>query len=66
MAGHSLGEYTALAAADSITLKDCANLLKNRGKYMQNADPENISGMLAVIGLDINNLNIILNTIIQK
>ena len=56
MAGHSLGEYTALAAAESLDFKKCARLLKLRGKYMQESYPENQSGMLAVIGLNINQI----------
>ena len=53
MAGHSLGEYTALAAADVLKIDQCAQLLKLRGKFMQNSYPENKSGMLAIIGLKI-------------
>ena len=37
MLGHSLGEYSALCAANYFTIKDCAYLLKNRGELMQNA-----------------------------
>ena len=37
MLGHSLGEYSALCAANFLTIKDCAYLLKNRGELMQNA-----------------------------
>ena len=50
--GHSLGEYSALTASKSISIKNCAMLLKIRGELMQNAYPENESGMAAVIGLN--------------
>jgi len=50
--GHSLGEYSALTASKSIMITDCARLLKIRGELMQNAYPENKSGMAAVIGLN--------------
>ena len=61
VAGHSLGEYTALSASDTVSLLDCAKLLKLRGKYMQDSYPENLSGMLAVIGLNINSIENILS-----
>ncbi len=50
--GHSLGEYTALAASNSISLEDCSKLLKIRGELMQEAYPSNKSGMAAVLGLN--------------
>jgi len=53
VAGHSLGEYTALCAAGSISLSDTAKLLKIRGEAMQAAVPEGQGGMAAIIGVDI-------------
>ncbi|HEU5047132.1 MAG TPA: ACP S-malonyltransferase [Rickettsiales bacterium] len=51
-AGHSLGEYTALAAAGSLTLADTARLLKTRGKAMQKAVPVGEGAMAAILGLE--------------
>ena len=51
--GHSLGEYTSLTAAESITLCDSSKLLKIRGQAMQNAVPKNKGIMAAVLGLNI-------------
>ena len=50
MLGHSLGEYTALACSDRISLKDCSLILKKRGELMNNAVPPNKTGMAALIG----------------
>ncbi len=52
MAGHSLGEYTALTAAGSIRLADAVQLVRARGQFMQDAVPEGVGAMAAVIGLD--------------
>lgn len=52
VAGHSLGEYTALVAAGSITLADAARLLRIRGEAMQNAVPVGVGAMAALLGLD--------------
>ena len=52
-AGHSLGEYSALCAAGSISLADTARLLKKRGQAMQNAVPVGKGGMTALLGIDI-------------
>lgn len=51
-AGHSLGEYSALAAAGSINLADAARLLRIRGRAMQEAVPVGVGAMAALIGLD--------------
>ncbi|MEE8371791.1 MAG: ACP S-malonyltransferase [Sphingomonadales bacterium] len=51
-AGHSLGEYSALAAAGSISLVDTARLLKRRGQAMQRAVPVGEGAMAALLGLD--------------
>ncbi len=53
VAGHSLGEYSALAAAGAFTLSDTARLLKIRGLAMQSAVPVGEGGMTALIGADI-------------
>lgn len=53
VAGHSLGEYAALAAAGSLTLADTARLLKKRGQAMQQAVPVGIGAMAALIGVDL-------------
>lgn len=53
VAGHSLGEYSALAAARSITLADTARLLKTRGRAMQRAVPIGEGAMAALLGLDL-------------
>lgn len=52
VAGHSLGEYSALAAADSLELAETARLLKRRGRAMQEAVPVGEGAMAAVLGLD--------------
>ncbi|HHY49305.1 MAG TPA: ACP S-malonyltransferase [Alphaproteobacteria bacterium] len=56
VAGHSLGEYSALAAAGSITLADAARLLRTRGQAMQKAVPVGEGAMAAVIGIDFETL----------
>ena len=60
VAGHSLGEYSALVASDALTLEDGVTLVHERGKLMQAAVPEGEGAMLAVMGLRINELNYIL------
>jgi len=50
MMGHSLGEYTALACCDRISLKDCSLILKKRGELMNTAITPNETGMAALIG----------------
>lgn len=52
VAGHSLGEYSALCAAGSISLADTARLLKLRGQAMQKAVPVGVGAMAALLGLD--------------
>lgn len=52
VAGHSLGEYSALCAAGALTLSDTARLLKLRGQAMQKAVPVGVGGMAALLGLD--------------
>ncbi len=54
MMGHSLGEYTALACGNKISLKDCSLILKTRGELMNNAVKSNLTGMAALIGNDAN------------
>ncbi len=51
-AGHSLGEYSALAAAGVINLSDAAKLLRIRGKAMQDAVPVGIGAMAAILGME--------------
>ena len=52
VAGHSLGEYSALAAAGAMTIADTARLLRIRGSAMQEAVPVGIGAMAAILGLD--------------
>ena len=53
VAGHSLGEYSALTAAGAFTLADGARLLKKRGQAMQQATPVGTGAMAALLGLDL-------------
>jgi [acyl-carrier-protein] S-malonyltransferase len=52
MAGHSLGEYTALVCADAINFADGVRLVRARGQYMQQAVPAGAGAMAAILGLD--------------
>ena len=52
VAGHSLGEYTALAAAGAFSVRDAARLLKLRGQAMQKAVPAGVGAMAALLGAD--------------
>ena len=60
-AGHSLGEYSALAASGSINFEQTIKLLKARGKAMQSAVPKGEGGMLAVLGTDLKIISDLLN-----
>lgn len=52
MAGHSLGEYSALVCAGAIGFGDAVGLVEKRGRFMQNAVPEGSGAMAAILGLD--------------
>lgn len=52
VAGHSLGEYSALAAAGTLSIADTARLLRTRGEAMQKAVPVGVGAMAALLGLD--------------
>lgn len=51
VAGHSLGEYSALVAADSLKFSDAVRLVRKRGTYMQEAVPAGVGAMAAIMGL---------------
>ena len=54
VAGHSLGEYSALVAGNYINIADASILIKNRGELMHSSIKPNISGMAAIIGKNSN------------
>ncbi|HEV7746894.1 MAG TPA: ACP S-malonyltransferase [Pyrinomonadaceae bacterium] len=56
VAGHSLGEYSALVAAGSLAAGDAVQTVRSRGKYMQEAVPVGTGGMAAVIGADLKDI----------
>lgn len=56
VAGHSLGEYSALVAAGAINFYDAVKIVHNRGKYMQEAVPVGVGAMAAILGLDIESI----------
>ena len=60
-AGHSLGEYTALCSAGAIDFNQTIRLLDHRGKAMQNAVPKGEGGMVAILGLNANEISEIIN-----
>ena len=60
-AGHSLGEYSALASAGVLSFSDTLKILKIRGKAMQNSVPKGVGGMVAVLGSEIEIIENIIN-----
>ena len=66
IAGHSLGEYSALVAFESLSLEDGLRLVHERGKLMQAAVPEGDGAMLAVMGQDIDELNLLIKKYDKK
>lgn len=63
MAGHSLGEYTALVAADALSFSDAVALVADRGRFMQEAVAEGVGAMAAILGLDLDPVTEICNQI---
>ena len=61
MMGHSLGEYTALACSNKLSLKESSIILKNRGELMNNAVLPNETGMAALIGKDFKSIQEIID-----
>ncbi len=61
LAGHSLGEYSALCAGGAITLSDTAKILKHRGNFMLESCPNGKGSMAAVLGSNIENVQKLIN-----
>ena len=66
MAGHSLGEYSALTAASSLNIWDTAKLLKTRGRAMQEAMPAGTGAMAAIVGLEMETINAIADSVAHE
>ena len=62
-AGHSLGEYTALVSAGSISISDAAKLLRVRGEAMQNAVPVGLGSMVAILGVTIEDIEYFIGSV---
>ena len=60
-AGHSLGEYSALASAGALSFSDTLRILKIRGKAMQSSVPKGVGGMVAVLGSEIKTIENFIN-----
>lgn len=65
VAGHSLGEYSALVAAQSLTFRDAITLVRKRGQYMQEAVPQGVGAMAAILKLPDGKLDEILRAATQ-
>jgi len=65
VAGHSLGEYSALVAAGSLAFADAVRIVRNRGRYMQEAVPAGVGAMAALLKLPIEKLDSILKEAAQ-
>ena len=61
VAGHSLGEYSAHVAAGTITFADAVRVVRQRGKYMQEAVPAGVGAMAAILGLDLEEVTAVCN-----
>jgi len=61
VAGHSLGEYSALVAAGSLAFSDAVRIVRKRGEFMQEAVPVGVGAMAAILGLDLNSLEDVCN-----
>lgn len=59
LSGHSLGEYTALVAAGSLEFRDAVKLVHLRGKFMQESVPQGVGRMCAILGLGIEDVQVI-------
>jgi [acyl-carrier-protein] S-malonyltransferase len=66
LAGHSLGEYTALVCAKAMTFADAVKLVAARGQFMQDAVPQGVGAMAALIGLDEETVNGICQEALQS
>jgi [acyl-carrier-protein] S-malonyltransferase len=55
-AGHSLGEYSAHVAAGTLSFSDAVRVVRDRGKYMQEAVPDGVGGMAAILGMPLQNV----------
>lgn len=56
VAGHSLGEYSALVAAGALSLEGAVQVVRNRGRYMQRAVPVGVGSMAAILGLSVDDV----------
>ncbi|MFV0389310.1 MAG: ACP S-malonyltransferase [Pyrinomonadaceae bacterium] len=65
VAGHSLGEYSALVAAGSLSLRDAVQTVRNRGKYMQEAVPVGAGAMAAILGLPLDDVKVCCDEVAQ-
>ena len=65
-AGHSLGEYSANVAAGSIQFLDAVRLVHLRGRFMQEAVPVGVGGMAAVIGMSLDNVQLLCDRVSKK
>jgi [acyl-carrier-protein] S-malonyltransferase len=65
VAGHSLGEYSALVAAGSLDFPDAVRLVRKRGQYMQEAVPQGVGAMAAILKLPVGKLDEILEQAAQ-
>ena len=65
-AGHSLGEYSALACSGSLTFEQTIKLLQSRGRFMQTAVPKGQGGMVAVLGAEIEKINEVIDNNKEK